>query len=472
MSGAISARRGVLVEFIVASAAVLLISLPWLVIRHPLLPVAAVAGIAALALVHLRPFLICLALIAFAFFRLHEAFPIFYPLKLPFALAALATAAMVWHVLVLRTARPYLTGELVAFLFFFALVTAGIGFAYVRPVALAYWLDVYWKIALVTFAIAWLATEPRDFLIASRIFAVCGLLVASVAISNKHAGIDLVEGTRVTIGRDLKSVLSDPNDLALVLLFPLSFAAALSLRGGRSVDRLLGMVSGAAILLAVIYTQSRGGLIGVAAIIAVLGMLLVRSRAVMLLGSAGAVVLLYGAMNIAGRISGGGGEDGLDESAADRLDAWQAAIQMAMARPLNGVGLANFPQAFYAYAPNFPGWDMTAHSIWFGVLGETGLLGFGVFVTMIGLAIRSAVRWRSKLDQPGIPAPLRVASLAMVAGLAGFCAAGTFLTQAFTWPLYIMIALTAALSRHAEPVEVDRGTRPTRSRTRSRAISS
>jgi len=36
-----------------------------------------------------------------------------------------------------------------------------------------------------------------------------------------------------------------------------------------------------------------------------------------------------------------------------------------------------------------------------------------------------------------------------VAGIAGFCVAGTFLTQGFTWPIYILLALTAATSRYA-----------------------
>jgi putative inorganic carbon (HCO3(-)) transporter len=451
MSDAFSApnhRRGPK-EAVVAAAAVAVISLPWLAVPHPLVPVAAVAGIAALGLAHFRPFLICLGLIAFAFFRLHEAFPPLYPLKLPLALAVLATGAVVWRVFAVRSVRPFMTGELAAFLVFFAIVTFGVGFAYVRPAALDYWTGVFWKIALITFAIAWLATEPRDFLTAARSFVVCGLLVALVAISNKHAGIDLVEGTRVTIGQALKSLLADPNDLALVLLFPLSFAASLAVRARGRSDRLLGLLGGAAILLAIIYTQSRGGILGVAAIAAVFGFVLVRSRLVFLVAGGGTAVLLYSAMNIAGRISGGAAEEGLDQSAAERLEAWTAAFHMALGRPLTGVGLANFPLAFYDYSTNFPGRDMAPHSTWFGVLGETGWPGFVAFVVMVGLTVRSAVRWRMRLDRPGEDPALRVASLAMVAGLAGFCVAGTFLTQGFIWPLYIMIALTAALSRQA-----------------------
>jgi hypothetical protein len=36
---------------------------------------------------------------------------------------------------------------------------------------------------------------------------------------------------------------------------------------------------------------------------------------------------------------------------------------------------------------------------------------------------------------------------ALKAGLIGFMVAGTFLTQAFTWPLYIILSLTIALEK-------------------------
>jgi hypothetical protein len=39
---------------------------------------------------------------------------------------------------------------------------------------------------------------------------------------------------------------------------------------------------------------------------------------------------------------------------------------------------------------------------------------------------------------------------ALIAGMAGFIVSGTFLTQGFTWPIYIMLALTVAVARRAE----------------------
>jgi putative inorganic carbon (HCO3(-)) transporter len=39
---------------------------------------------------------------------------------------------------------------------------------------------------------------------------------------------------------------------------------------------------------------------------------------------------------------------------------------------------------------------------------------------------------------------------AVVAALAGFIVSGTFLTQGFTWPIYILIALGVALTHFGE----------------------
>ncbi|MDA1378987.1 hypothetical protein PCI56_02885 [Plesiomonas shigelloides subsp. oncorhynchi] len=92
-----------------------------------------------------------------------------------------------------------------------------------------------------------------------------------MALYNKSAGIGLVEETRVTIGRELGSVLGDPNDLALVLLFPAGFslASALESRAGKW-DRLLGFAGFIVNLLAIVATQSRGGLLGICAVMGIL----------------------------------------------------------------------------------------------------------------------------------------------------------------------------------------------------------
>ena len=40
----------------------------------------------------------------------------------------------------------------------------------------------------------------------------------------------------------------------------------------------------------------------------------------------------------------------------------------------------------------------------------------------------------------------------VLSGLAGFMASGTFLTQGFTWPLYILLALSIAVQQQTKKI--------------------
>lgn len=434
-------------EVAIAALASLTIAGAMLLLGHPL--IAPAAGLAPIAIViaFRSTFLLCVAFVIFSFFRIHEAFPVLEPFKIPQLLAMATLAVLAWHIFITRRIQPFLTRELRVFIVFFALMTVGLMFASNRPIAIGYWTGIYWKIAVMTLAIAWLLREPWHYRLLARLLVIAGAAVAVVAIQNKLAGIGLVEGTRVTIGRDFGSVLGDPNDLALVLLFPLGFALALVLHRCGVVDRLLGVGGTVLIVWAIIATQSRGGLLGILTVFGIFGLRTIKSK---LLLAAIAVVALAGLFAVAGiseRQSGGAHEEGIDESAMGRLYAWTAAWRMALANPLTGVGIDNFYANFFFYTPHWDGKNKAVHSTWFQVLAEAGFLGLIVFIIMIAVtvkAVRSVVR---VLDaDPATPPILRASAAAVLAGLAGFCIAGTFLTQAFTWPIYILMAITASLS--------------------------
>ena len=88
------------------------------------------------------------------------------------------------------------------------------------------------------------------------------------------------------------------------------------------------------------------------------------------------------------------------------------------------------------------------HSTWFGVLAETGFVGLIVFIYMITVMVRSALHSLSLLQQQidQVPPAVFASAQAIFAGLIGTIISGTFLTQGFTWPIYILVALVAAMS--------------------------
>jgi putative inorganic carbon (HCO3(-)) transporter len=415
---------------------------------HPL--IAPAAGLLPIAIViaFRSAFLLCVCFIVFSFFRIHEAFPVLLPLKIPQLLALSTLAVLGWHTFLTHRIRPFLTRELKMFLAFFALITLGILFASNRPTALAYWSGTYWKIAIMTLAIAWLLREAWHYRLLTQMLVAAGIAIAVVAINNKMLGIGLVEGTRVTISRDIGSVLGDPNDLSLVLLFPLAFACTLVVYRCGSLSRLLGLAGVCAIVWAIIETQSRGGLLGIMTVFGVFGLRIIKSKLLLALIGSVAVVGLFAVAGIAERQSGGAHEEGIDESAMGRLYAWVAAWRMALAHPLTGVGIDNFYVNYFFYSPHWDGKNHAVHSTWFQVLAEAGFVGLGLFIALIVTTFTCTRRTvRALHGQPDTPTILRASATAVFAGLAGFCVSGTFLTQAFNWPLYILIALSASLSQ-------------------------
>lgn len=422
-------------------------------VPHPIIII--VFGLVPIAiLVVLRlPFLFVLLFVIFSFFRIHEVFPQIYNFKIPLLLSLASLGALSWHVGISRKVNIYWRPELTAMCVFFALVTVGVILASNRPIAIEYFKGIYWKIIMMTFAIAWLSRSDKDFALASRLITFFGLLVALVAISNKANGIGLVEETRVTIGRDIGSVLGDPNDLALVLMFPVAFATSLIMTAKIGIaNKWLGIISAIALFSAIMATQSRGGLLGMMAIFGVYGYRRIKSKALFF----GVAVVLAAALfvfaGISDRASGGAAEEGIDASAMGRLYAWEAAFGMAVHNPLSGVGLNNFYSNYYFYSPHWDGLNHAVHSTWFGVLAETGFLGLIVFLICVWMLVKTSLNSLNRIEQniTLVSPAIHASAQAILAGLLGTIVSATFLTQGFTWPIYILTSLVVAVAHWCE----------------------
>ncbi|MGF1769683.1 O-antigen ligase family protein [Enterovibrio makurazakiensis] len=425
----------------------------WLIIPHPIIPL--VVGLLPLSLLITlsQPVLLGLLFIAFSFFRLHEAFAPLYSLKIPLMLSLGTLTTLAWHIGLSGKIKMFHSKELNSFYVFLALVTIGIPLSGNTGEAFAYYKNIYIKIGIMTPALAWLLCHERHYRNALIMIVASGLSVAMVTIFNKVNGIGMVEETRVTVGRELGSVLGDPNDLALVLLFPFSFAVSITITSGLPKKaRFIGLVTAIALFVAIIGTQSRGGILGILSALGTIGWRRVKSKA-LLFGVGGLLCLiLFMVAGISGRKSGGAAEDGLDESAKGRLYAWEAAFFMAVDNPFSGVGLNNFYFNYFYYSPHWDGLNHAVHSTWFGVLGETGFLGLAAFLTMTFIVFRSAQKTVQIVtsNPQAYPPVVRCISEGLFSGMIAFCVSGTFLTQGFTWPIYILLSLTASVAHYVK----------------------
>ena len=162
--------------------------------------------------------------------------------------------------------------------------------------------------------------------------------------------------------------LNDPNDFAqfMVMVLPLLWWTHAP---GRWVRNLIVVgIPGVMLSYAIYLTQSRGALLGVAAVL-----LLAAHR---LLGTFKTVILVLLAAAAIGIVSFGGRELSTnEESAAQRIDAWYAGWNMLKAKPIFGVGYGNFLD----YNP------LTAHNSFVLCFSELGLFGYFAWLGLIVL---------------------------------------------------------------------------------------
>ncbi|QUM85803.1 O-antigen ligase family protein [Moritella sp. 28] len=396
------------------------------------------------------PFYIVITFVIFSYFRIHEAFPVLIPLRIPLAFSLMSFFVLGWHIYLTNRIKVYWSTELTFVCLFLGWAAFGIAFAYNRQAAFTLFSDVIIKVWVMTIAICWLVRTIYHFRIATYLYVGAGAVVGLKAINNKLQGIGLVEGTRVTISREFGSLIGDPNDLALVLLFPMSFTLSNLLQSNiGKLHRVLLAMAYVILFWAIIATQSRGGLMGIMAVTGYFAVKRIKNKIYVLAGGALLLPILVVMAGISGRTSGGAVEKGIDESTMGRIYAWIASWEMAVENPLTGVGVNNFYLNYYLFSPFWDGKNHAVHSTWFQVLGETGFVGLALFIALIIVIFRQL--WRTEVSSRVLVVSERntivTCNDGIFAGLVAFCVAGTFLTQSFTWPLYILLSMNVALAK-------------------------
>jgi len=424
----------------------LVISLTMMVLPHPLLfVILALIPIGLFVVVRLSVVMVLLFII-FSFFRIHEAFPLLMPFKLPLLLALASLFVFAMRMFIFRDMKVDWPKELTVFTIFLFVIFLGIVFAQNRPEAIKYMKETYIKIYLMTLIGYWMLNKPSEFKTLLMMILIAGLMIALKAISNKVLGIGLIEGTRVTIAREIGSALGDPNDLSLVLMFPLAYAISTFLHTQKKAMKYFAGFITILLITSIILTQSRGGVLGVTGIVGFYSYHHIKSKAAFISISVIAFVAMLSVAGVSDRQTTQANEGELDASAQGRLHAWEAAWGMALDNPVVGVGMENYYYNYYYYTPKWTGKNHVVHSTWFNVMAETGFTGFGLFMGLLFMLYKRS-REIARDVRPDTPNEIAIMSHASTPALIGFCIAGTFLTQSYTWPLYLQMVIILALFR-------------------------
>jgi O-antigen ligase len=118
--------------------------------------------------------------------------------------------------------------------------------------------------------------------------------------------------------------------------------------------------------------------------------------------------------------------------------------------------MGNFEDNYYFFTDHWVGINHAVHSTWFGVLAEVGITGFIVYVLMVYMVYRRAYRQNLAVGAENWDPMMRAVAMGLLAGLAGYCVSATFLSQMYTWPMHIILALTIAAGQIAANWDLSR----------------
>ena len=93
--------------------------------------------------------------ILFSYFRIHEAFPVLMPFKIPKLLALASLFGIVWHLVLSKKLTPFWHPDHSASLFFFAWLTLCVMLVTYRGMAIEYWSSTLSKVLIMVFVISW-----------------------------------------------------------------------------------------------------------------------------------------------------------------------------------------------------------------------------------------------------------------------------------------------------------------------------
>ena len=235
-------------------------------------------------------------------------------------------------------------------------------------------------------------------------------------------------GTHSVGGRvRYRGVLQDPNELALAIGAGLAFAIALwvRVRNLRKLLFLAVMVATAAICI--YFTRSRSGQLVFLSTFGVFILWKFRWKAIVL-GLPLAIPLLF-------IIASGGGRADASASTMERYEAWRTGLELFGTSPIWGVGQGQFTEYHH----------LTAHNTFILVLGELGLGGTFIFLTMLWVSIKTPLKGYFRYRNNPKTRVAEVWCIGMLAAFAAIFSGALFLSFAYHYILWIYMGLSAAL---------------------------
>ena len=413
----ISIVAGLALPFAPAKIQVLLIAVP----------VALIIGF----LIILYPFLGIIAFFLYDYMRPDNYFAFLIPLHLAMLIEILTVISWIIHLLIRRTVILWTSFNWV-FVAFLGVMVSTI-FTAENPTR-AYNTSESMIVLFVIFLICSNVVNTMKKL--KVLVFVLSLIHFYFAIKGIQTG-GFVGGT----------IMFDENDLALAMNIFIPFAYFAFMGNKTWYGKVFYLAMMTTCVLSVVISMSRGGFVG---LIAVVFYLIMKSKQRL---ATIAVVFLIGMVVIVVAPSKYWDDvqtitDMNESTAHQRILYWQAAGRMVLDNPLTGVGAGNggirMPEFIRGVRNPNTEWGRTFHGTVPQIAGELGLLGLSCYLLMLYLAIKTLLQIRRRTFGQHQATIYRLSD-SFLGGIIAFIVTGTFLSTAYYPQLWTMYTLTITL---------------------------
>jgi len=283
-------------------------------------------------------------------------------------------------------------------------------------------------------------------------------------------------------GKGPGAFLGDENDLALALNMAVPYAVLMAQSPQQtSLARNLYRLSAGVLIVASVFTWSRGGFLG---LIACMGLVWLMSKNKI----KNILIICVLGLSVIGGFSAFTGksvlaefetiDDPNDSTRRDRIDSWALGWEMFLDNPVMGVGVSNYAWRVGAYQMKHSNFDPTrqrvrggraAHSLYFTLMPEMGLAGVVLFLAICWQIVRRMRRIiRTRSDDPPVEAKLvelRLLAKAIIAALGAYLVSGAFISVLYYPHLFYLVGFAVALDiltrkLAGNPVSQPRARRP------------
>jgi len=299
-----------------------------------------------------------------------------------------------------------------------------------------------------------LVNDFEDFRRIQNVLLGCFAFLAVWGIDQHFRGNERLEG----LGG---SAWGDSNGVAAMFILFLPVALAKAFASEKRSQYWVSLGIAALMIVLIVCTQSRSGLIGLVVSLCMFGFYSRKSlKVVQTIALLAIVALPFASQQYISRMNTMAGGEEFKSSAQDRITLWKAGLMVFADNPLIGTGFLTFPEAKMKYEDRFlylddefresifrTGNKKVAHNTYIQLLSDCGLIGAIPFVLLLGGGIALGLKARRMLRDSSEHSVELLWISGLSAGMAGFAVCILSIDATMEIAIYVQIVLAAILYR-------------------------